>query len=492
MLGYTSSARLLMRALVLFPGGLASARREGAPPMRFRAAVVLCVVLACVAAWCAVANAANAPNDRVWLVASDIHLNPFNDAPYPVLFGTDTNLVLFRSALQTMKREVPNPALVVLPGDFFVHNFPKIAHRNRPEQTPETTGIETMRSIAHLLAQAYPNAQFAIAMGNNDAPCGDYRVDVKDPFIAAVARIWAPLVDRHNAAPGFTASFVRGGYYTVALPVRGMRMVVLNTVLFSSQFRGTCGGGGNAAKNEMTWMNATLRATPANVRNVVMMHIPPGFDTFSTETVRGFVPWAFLQSRYNSSLIDALSNPSNRVAYALAGHMHRFDFRIVDGVPLVVFGSISPVYRNNPAFYAMHVTPDGSLADIDAYAFDEWTQAWTPARSFDRAWNVDRIDAVSLGRIHARLEGDPALRSAWDRASSGWPSNPHIMWAVWGRFWRVPWCAQTVLAGGFAQCAHIEHRFAFLVTAIVAAVVVVLACVIIVIVRSLKRSRHRV
>jgi hypothetical protein len=428
----------------------------------------------------------------VWLIASDIHLNPFNDAPYPVLFGTDTNLALFKSALQTMKRDVPNPGVILLPGDFFVHNFPRVARRARPGQSAEATGIETMRAIAHAFARVYPNAQYAIAMGNNDAPCGDYRVDVKDPFIGAVARIWAPLIDKHNSAPNFIASFERGGYYTVTLPVHGVRMVVLNTVLFSSQYRGTCGGGGNAAKNEMTWLNETLRAAPAGTRNIVMMHIPPGFDTFSTETTRGFVPWAFLQSRYNAALVSALSNPADRVPYAIAGHMHRFDFRIVDGVPLVVFGSISPVYRNNPAFYAMRVGSDGSLDDIDAYAFDEWTQTWTPARSFDHEWSVGRIDAASLGQIHARLESDPNLRSAWDRASSGWPSNPHIMWAVWGRFWRVPWCAQTVLGAGFAQCAHIEHRVAFLVTVVIAVVVVVLALVIIVIVRSLKRSESRV
>jgi hypothetical protein len=102
------------------------------------------------------------------------------------------------------------------------------------------------------------------------------------------------------------------------------------------------------------------------------------------------------------------------------------------------------------------------------------------------------MDAAALGQIHARLEHDPALRRAWDRASSGWPSNPNIMWAVWGRFWRVPWCAQTVLGSGFAQCAHIEHRVAFLVALVIAAIVILLTFVIIVIVRSLKRSRHSV
>jgi hypothetical protein len=460
--------------------------------MRLRAAGVLCIVLSCMALCCAAVRAASAPNDRVWLLASDIHLNPFNDSPYPILFGTDTNPALFKSALATMKREVPNPSVVLLPGDFFVHNFPKVAHRNRPSQSADSTGIDTMRTIVRLFEQTYPNAQFVIAMGNNDAPCGDYRVDVKDPFIAAVARLWAPLIDRHNAAPQFASSFVRGGYYTATLPVRGVRMVVLNTVLFSSQYRGTCGGGGNAGKNELTWLNETLRDTPSGTSNIVMMHIPPGFDTFSTETTRGFVPWAFLKPRDNIALINELSNPADHVAYAIAGHMHRFDFRIANGVPIVVFGSISPVYRNNPAFYALHVAADGSLADIDAYAYDEWTQQWTPGRSFNRTWNVDRIDAASLGQIHARLENNPALRRAWDRASSGWPSNPNIMWAVWGRFWRVPWCAQTVLGSGFAQCAHIEHRVAFLVALVIAAIVILLTFVIIVIVRSLKRSRHSV
>jgi len=84
---------------------------------------------------------------------------------------------------------------------------------------------------------------------------------------------------------------------------------------------------------------------------------------------------------------------------------------------------------------------------------------------------VDRIDAPNLRRVHARLESDPAMRRAWDAASSAWPSNPNVMWEMWGAAnWRIPWCAQTELGAGFERCAGIEDRANLLRGAPIAAV----------------------
>ncbi len=396
---------------------------------------------------------------QTWLVVSDIHLDPYNDSPDPSWPGKDTNLSLFRSALAEMKKEVPDPSVVLLPGDFLMHNFPAVVRRRDPNTAPTTAALRIMNLLATTFGKSYPHARFAIALGNNDAPCGDYRSDEGDAYLAAVGRAWAPLIDRGTTAPDFERSFARGGYYTVTLPVRGLRLVVLNTVLFSGEYRGSCTSSpAGGPKAELRWMDATLRATPSGVRNVVMMHVPPGYDPVSTEMTRGFVPWSFLKGNDNAALIAALEAANDRVAYAVAGHLHRFDFRVLGTVPLIVFGSISPVYRGSPSFYGVHVAADGSLRDIDVYAYDEWGSQWNARRSFDRTWGVDRIDVGSLQAIHDRLGSDAAARRTWDIASNGWPSNPALMWPIWNARWRVPWCAQTVTESGFSQCAGIERR----------------------------------
>ena len=404
-------------------------------------------------------RAAEASRTQTWLVVSDIHLDPFNHWSDPSLPGSDSNVALFFSAVSEMRRKVPNPSIVLLPGDFLAHNFPTLVRRQGPGASVDAAGLTTMRFIEAAFGHAYPHARFAIALGNNDASCGDYHADVADDYLASVGRVWAPLIAREGAAPSFQRSFSGGGYYTAALPLRGFRLVVLNTILFSSEFKGACNGDAtDAARDELAWIRATLASTPSGMHNVVMMHVPPGYDAFTTQVVKGFLPWAFLNANDNASLIAELSEQRDRLAFAIGGHTHRFDFRLIDGVPMLVFASISPVYRNNPSFYALEIAGDGSLRDIDVYTYDEWNGQWSAARSFDREWSVNGINRATLERIHERLGADRAMRRRWDIASSGWPSNPAVMWPAWGTLWRASWCAQTVMQAGFAQCAGIYRR----------------------------------
>jgi hypothetical protein len=432
---------------------------------------------------------ASAQREQLWLAVSDIHLNAFDPSVRPSSYGFDANRALFESAVVEMKRAAPSPTLVLLPGDLLMHDFARqVRHIGI---TPDEAGIQTMRWIAATLERAFPNAQFAIAVGNNDIPCGDYKSGDDGPYLAAVARIWAPLVNRHGASREFVASFARSGYYTARLPLPGLRLAVLNTVLLSSQYRGNCGRSHfHAAADQLTWLSRTLRGTPPGVRNVVMMHIPPGYDAFSTEYLHEILAWPFLKRRYTAELVNALGAPRNGVAYGIAGHTHRFDFRIAGGVPIIVLGSLSPIYDNNPAFFVLHVLPTGELRDIDTHVFDEPTQAWPNYRSFDETWRTQRVDATSLERLHAEFAKLPALRARWDQQASGWPGDLIDTGGEWRRTWRVAWCAQLLSAGDFAQCAGIQARERILPVfgSIVIVCVLFLALTLIVRVRAAPRG----
>ena len=217
-----------------------------------------------------------ATGEREWLAAGDFHLDPFDRSTEPAQPGSDANPVLFAEAIARMKRAVPDPAVVLLPGDFFVHDFPRVAARGDASATLDEAAVRTMKLIAESFDRAFPRAQFAIVLGNNDAPCGDYHSDAGGAYLSAVARVWAPLVNRRGAAPQFAASFARDGYYTATLPVRGMRLVALDTVLLSNQYSGPCAGANaNGARQELAWLDATLRDTRPGTRNLVMMHVRP-------------------------------------------------------------------------------------------------------------------------------------------------------------------------------------------------------------------------
>lgn len=357
-------------------------------------------------------------------------------------------------------------------------------------ETSDVAGLQTMRRIARQLELAFPDAQFAIALGNNDTPCGDYKSGDGSAYQTALARIWEPLVNRRGAAPQFVETFGRDGYYTAKLPVPGLQLVVINTVPFSNVYRGNCGANDRGAVvRQLRWLANVLTAVPG-ARNVVMMHIPPGYDAFATDYIYGLITWPFLHPKDNRALIVTLSASRGRVAYAVAGHTHRFDFRLADGVPVLVFGSLSPVYYNDPSFYVLRVSPNGTLRDIEIHSFDEAQKTWLPARDFDRLWGISGIDASSLKRLHDRLAGDPRLRSIWEAQAVGWPSDPDLTLGTWRSAWRLPWCAQDLLVTNFAKCAGIENRdLIFVVLLIVAAGAVTTLAFI---VRALMRGRSNV
>jgi Calcineurin-like phosphoesterase len=407
---------------------------------------------------CSAAQAALAHGEQVWLAVSDIHLNLFDRSRRPSPYRSDTNPALFESAIERMKRAAPNATVILLPGDFLAHNIAR--HVRGTGETPEKAGAQTMQWIAEAFNRAFPTAQFAIAIGNNDIPCGDYRSAAGSAYLATVARTWAPMVNRGGASPDFASSFRSGAYYAANLPLHGLRLFVLDTVRLSSQYRGDCrGNDSQSAAGELAWLQSRLRSGPAGVRNIVMMHIPPGFDVVSTDYVQKLFAWPFLKPEYNAGLVDALATPRNRVDYAIAGHLHRFDFRLAGNVPIVVLGSLSPIYGNDPTFNVLHVSADGSLRDIDVYAFDEYVQAWIGPRRFDRTWESSRIDASTLERLHARLARDASARSRWNYQAEGWPTYLKDSPGGWGeRRWLVAWCAQTFLGSGFAQCAGIQRR----------------------------------
>lgn len=404
-----------------------------------------------------------------WLFVSDIHLDPYaSGSRIRAYHPGDTAEPLWKSALREMRARVPDARVIVLGGDMLAHDFASLARRNGAN--PETAAIATAKGIAAGLAAAFPRAQFIVALGNNDDPCGDYRSEIGGSYQNALARVWEPLVDRNGAAPGFAAQFVRGGYYTVKLP-GNERAIVLNSVLWSFVYRGSCSGSArNPGASELTWLREQL-GRPGSGRDVVVMHIPVGYDALSTTTTHRFLAVPFLNGPADRALLDMFGDDS-RIAFALAAHVHRYAFRIAGDVPMLIGSSISPVYRNNPAFYALEVDGAGTLHDVVPYVYDLMDGDWHAQPSFDATYGVDDFTTANLKAISARIERDPSLREKWIEAYDVWSWR---MGDIADHRWRVFWCAQTEQNGGYAACAGTQNRFATVVAVAVVALLVALA-----------------
>ena len=385
------------------------------------------------------ASGARATQSPFWLVVSDVHYSPFIHDGATSPLGEDTNDALLTSFLAEAHKVDPNPPVVIIAGDFLAHHISLGA------------AASTMAALAKRFDATFPRAQFVIALGNNDSGCGDYAAPIDDAFLAATAKAWAPLVDRNGAAPDFASRFAHDGGYVARLPQPGLRIVVVNDVFDSLRYDGSCANGQDGAAQTLARLQSDLRAAGPHDRNWVLMHIPPGIDAFSTVHLAhrlGIVP--FLRPRSREALDAILTDPRDRVALAIAGHTHKFSYRIEGSppgrrVPLLLVPSVSPIFDNEPSFLAATVAPDGTLSKlVETSLLDgEWQHLGDLG-----TLGLQAFSAPELESLQRRLADDAALRSRLSRLYSG--AGPR---EIDRRNWRSYWCAATnFTATAFEAC----------------------------------------
>ncbi len=400
------------------------------------------------------------------------------------MYGADTTSVLWRSAVRAMRADAPEARVILLGGDMLAHHF---AERAIPANAaPAASALGVVRRIAGDLDAAFPHAQFLLTLGNNDAPCGDYRSETAGAYQAQLARIWAPLVNRRGAAPDFIAEFSRGGYYTARLPIRSERAIVLNSVFWSILYSGGCFSRPHEpGAAELTWLGRQLEQLPPDTTAMVLMHIPPGYDPRGTEIVHRVIAVPFLTQSSNRAVLEALGTHAKALRFIVGAHTHRYDFRIVAGVPMLVASSISPIYRNNPAFFVLDVDDDGVLRDVHPYIYDARTDAWIAEPGFDAMYGTHSITADALTAIAAKIRSDAGARAAWRIAFDAWARVDGGMGGAW-----LPYaCAQTEPDGGYAACAGTANRTRVLVLVTVVLLIVFVVGASLLLRRSATRSR---
>jgi hypothetical protein len=181
----------------------------------------------------------------------------------------------------------------------------------------------------------------------------------------------------------------------------------------------------------------------------------------------------FLRGGFDAQFLRVLSSRRSRIAFAIAGHMHRDDFRAIGGVPLLIAPSVSPIYNNNPSFLRLDVAADGTLRDYTPYMFDEWSGTWQTGDSFDVTFGVNAFTAPALASVHARLRTDEALRDTWALLVMSGSRYREITSGNWTTYW----CAQTNIGDAYVSCAGLGRRLEVLPVVAGAAVALVLALV---------------
>lgn len=207
------------------------------------------------------------------------------------------------------------------------------------------------------------------------------------------------------------------------------------------------------AAAQMNWFVRTLHEARPGEHTIVVFHIPPGVDPTSTLLTRRFLVVPYWRDDMVVRFLKAVNDTTSRVAFVIAGHVHRGDFRLAGNVPILIAPAVSPIYLNNPAFLTLQIDAGGTLRDYQMYGYDLDSDTWSRIFDYTAAYGAKSFTAASVAGAHGRLGSDAGLRAQWIR----WLLAGSRMHEI-ETGWRVFWCAQTQLRTGYAACAGDQRR----------------------------------
>ncbi len=306
-----------------------------------------------------------------FLLLSDIHLDTFTDSSS---YGNDTGLGLWKIFLtkaDSLLGSTNAPQFVVYTGDLPAH-YSCSGNCYLPVNARQThnTNLAAILSGLRDLVTKHHTALFYVP-GNNDAIAGNYYSfadSSQNTLLSLIPESVNPYPALNINPGGDTAPCMISntqptmGYYS-AKPIDGLRIIALNTVIFSRKF--TAVDGTNPVDDgirQLKWLNAQLKdAADKGDKVYIAMHIPPGIDAYQyTKTPDNAGMWARLPDKQNSWLngfLAIVDQYQHTIAGILYGHTHMDELRRlydITGTRMTAIAisapGITPQHDNNPGF----------------------------------------------------------------------------------------------------------------------------------------------
>jgi hypothetical protein len=428
------------------------------------------------------------PNERTFLVLSDIHFDPITGtdpsglealASSPVeqwqaileshtkralLRGvSDSNYDLLVSAMDATRTLGLRYDYILVAGDFLGHNFPG----KYPSFKPDNRGyqefvIKTMIFINRTIQRFFPAVPIVGALGNNDSAIGDYAFPGQT-LLAALSLEWKAVGSSADA----TRDFLSGGYYSVPHPtVSNQDFIVLNTSLWSRLYSDTASANpADQGWREMNWLTSELERVRGRGRAATLvMHLPPGIDAYASQGGSCRAPAFFWKKPYLDAFLTSIGGHKDLLRDSYAGHTHISDFRVFDdasGRPYFLT-HIAPSFSpegHDPGFeIGVYNKADGALVDYLMFylkgfqnADSSLNPAWEKAYDFRELSGFADYSPASLQAIALLLRSNEAIRS---RLLNLFATHMSSTTSLAPQDWKPYSCAETeITTGAFAACA---------------------------------------
>jgi sphingomyelin phosphodiesterase acid-like 3 len=346
----------------------------------------------------------------------------------------DTRYALLDSTLQAIKTNAADTRFVTISGDLLGHQFDCRYDQLVRANDPAGYAAFVQKTIAFLmleLQRTLPNASIYMGMGNNDSACGDYRMDLNDPFLAATAKTVAlglPASERAQATHDFAAT----GEYAVSLPIHNTRLLVLDNIFLSKKYL-NCAGKPDpvAMEAQLHWLKSQLAtARRLHQRVWIMGHIPPGVDLYATMIrnkgiCNGAEPATFLA---DDRLATLMLDYTAEIKLGIFGHTHQDELRLfrpehnpAESLTIKMVSSITPVNGGAPTFTVVSINPaTATLIDYRVFTASNHTgigATWQEEYDYRKAYNQQAFDGASLTHLTNAFLADPTADSPESKAN---------------------------------------------------------------------------
>jgi len=434
-------------------------------------------------------EAAPSGESGAFIVYSDLHFDPFQDLSIVgeladadasqwgeifasstltslATYGEEANYPLFISLLDDMAGHADEVNFVFMGGDVLSHKFQEkyaAATGDAALAGLEDFTNKTLEYVAMETAKRFPEDSVYFTLGNNDSLEGDYKIQPFGAYLrdssAILSEYW--IKDEANAA-SFLSTYPAAGYYSVSPEgTDGLRLIVLNGVLWHTNYVDATGAGAG----ELAWFSGQLADAARNNEKVwVLTHMPEGIDAFQTISMNAdpasVSPYVIMKEPYNEAFIDLTGAYNGTIAAEFAGHVHRDDFRFVtddtgEAIEMMhVFPSISPVYDNNPG-YQLFTYDAGNFGVLDytTYYLDlgAASPVWKEEYTFSEAYGNALAGPNDWTSFYQNLLTDPLARDNYaEFYDVSLDSNNQITPDNYNAFW----LALTRLTGEDYQAAY--------------------------------------
>eukprot|EP01095_Lingulamoeba_sp_RSL-Kostka_P000288 TRINITY_DN1044_c1_g2_i1.p1 TRINITY_DN1044_c1_g2~~TRINITY_DN1044_c1_g2_i1.p1 ORF type:complete len:497 (+),score=90.22 TRINITY_DN1044_c1_g2_i1:64-1554(+) len=271
-------------------------------------------------------------------------------------YGCDPPEILLNKTLEGMKEVNPNPYFILLTGDLVGH-----------DQSSSTKQLEVIVRVSNIIQEYFPKTSVFPAIGNNDL-YPDYYFSSEQPsiFTTDLANLWGIWLDEDQIN-----SFLKGGYYSVDIFSGNSKLIVLNTVLYSTERLG--GDDSDDPCGQFSFLETELQDAENNNQFVILQyHIPAGVNSYDRTE-----PW---KSKYVTSFNKILNNHKSTIKIQLGAHYHTDDYRLfpstkdididsrLSSSAVLLNPSVSPVHYNNPSFRMYNATNEKILNYVQYYA----------------------------------------------------------------------------------------------------------------------------